>query len=568
MLAALSGTQVYESGSLDLRQWSLTDEQFQVEVPLEDYPIRRAMRGEEIFARCKCRRISVILLDRSDLDFIIFLMADGCIMPDHSRKLIDVQARTLADSETGAIIGGAIYALDRTLDVQQALQMEYEKAQLKQDAENAEEANKTKTTFLSTISHEIRTPIAALLGLIDLLLATDLSDTQLDYAQTIRSQVSFLLNLVSEVLDLNKVEAGRLQLEVASFDFRDLMEDIAKVTRYSLAGGSPAFEAILNVDDDLPLVLGDRGRLRQIVANLLGNAIKFAQNGKVIFTVNAELERGGVVRCTLIITEWVSTPFMISIYPRLTCRCSNGIGASPEQLGRVFQPFSQAESSTSRLYGGSGLGLSICRTLLQEMHGEVSLTSPGLGKGCTATVQLSLPVYMPSRPQSSTDHHTQYSIQHSPSGINSSRSRSSIASLNQLSHSQSRRGSESDFAVENQKATVADGELEHPRQHYIVLIAEDNEILLKITCEMVAKMGFRHIRVTNGQAAVNAVTTSLESNDSEHTISLVLMDLWMPGMSGLDASRVIRQRLDASDLPIIALTVSFPCLVCLDVCLV
>ena len=265
------------------------------------------------------------------------------------------------------------YAIVVVEDITERREME----KLRIDKEAAVGANRAKSEFLANMSHEIRTPMNGVLGMAELLLDTGLTATQRRYAQNVRNSGEALLRIINDILDFSKIEAGKMELDAVDFNVHEMTEEVAEL----LAGHAHAkgLELACQIDDDVPAVVGgDPGRLRQVLTNLVGNAVKFTGCGEVGITVSRVLAENGAAPAGCAILKFAVR--------------DTGIGISNEARSRLFRAFSQGDGSTTRKFGGTGLGLVICKQLVELMGGEIDIDSrPGEGSTVWFTVRLTTP---------------------------------------------------------------------------------------------------------------------------------------------------------------------------------
>ncbi|WP_175254060.1 PAS domain S-box protein [Pseudomonas sp. BMW13] len=390
------------------------------------------------------------------------------VRPDGTVRFIQAGGRVERDDK-----GSAIRVTGINIDITHERELQ---ADLIVAKDLADAASAAKTSFLANMSHEIRTPMNAVLGMLMLARQTELTLRQRDYLDKAHGAATSLLGLLNDILDYSKIEAGKLQLEQHPFELDSLMTDLGVVLSGNQGGKS--VEVVFDIDTDLPVMLvGDSLRLEQVLINLAGNALKFTERGEVVVSLRMIQRHEASV--------------MLHVGVR-----DSGIGITPEQLARIFDSFTQAEASTTRRFGGTGLGLFICRSLVELMGGELQVEST-LGEGSHFWFTLELPIV--------------------------------------------------------QQKSIKDDL--PPSEHCLrVLVVDDNPIAGQVLKQTIESIGWQAELVNSG---VHAVGKTLAAASEGNPFQVVLMDWRMPELDGVRAAQIMRSSGDGENAPVIIMITAY-----------
>jgi PAS domain S-box-containing protein len=388
------------------------------------------------------------------------------VTPTGETRWVSSRSNAIRD-EAGTVVGHVGTTEDITLRKLAELELIRAKAV-------AEEAARAKTDFLATMSHEIRTPMNGVIGMIGLLLDTDLQPDQREFAETVRSSGEVLLTIINDILDFSKIEAGHLELEAADFDLRAVTDEVAELMAEK--AHAKDLEIAVAFDAGVPRsVRGDPTRLQQVLMNLTGNAIKFTHRGEVVVRVSVEKQREAGWRL------------------RFTVR-DTGIGMTIEEQGRIFRPFQQADSSTTRKYGGTGLGLMISKRLIEAMGGTIGVDSSA---GCGSTFCFTIEISASTAP-------TKWLESTSP-----------------------------------------------PLHAVRVLVVDDNQTNRRILEHQLTGWGCACVSVDSGKHALDELSAAVRRGAA---YQIAILDMQMPELDGLQLARAVRRSEELHGIKLLLLT--------------
>ncbi len=393
---------------------------------------------------------------------------------------LDLKFTRQIDGKTGYAIC-SIHSIRETIDQPACYLASFtdisdrmENEQLRFDKETAEAANKAKSQFLANMSHEIRTPLNGVTGMLELLSRSELEGFQQRYIDIAQNSAHSLLSVINDILDFSKIEAGKMELDTIDFRARDLLADVVDI--FASQTASKNIELIGHINPSIPdWLVGDPERLRQILINLMGNAVKFTDTGLVSLTANCTEKSDSSVELTIEVKD-------------------TGCGIDQESLQQLFKSFTQADSSTTRKYGGTGLGLTISRQLISLMDGDITVTSD-IGEGSVFTLTVELPL--------------------------------------------------------SEKVSTDKSQLPPSVAGTRVLVVDDHPVNLELMQQLLTPFGLEIDCASSGYKALQLIE---KANQSSSPYELLLLDYHMPEMDGIELADRIRKTKNGAELKVIMLT--------------
>lgn len=479
------------------------------------YSTTFAISGAQALERLETAKPDLILLDMMMPDM------DGlqiCSIIKSNPETCDIPVIFLTASQSSehiiqAFDKGAVDYLTKPFNtrellarVRNHLELKHTRDQLKKALKELVESRdaalksaQIKSQFLANMSHEIRTPMNGVLGMTELLLQTPLTPQQLDYVQTLKNSGNNLLVIINDILDYSKLEAGEMRLQYEEFNLKKKLKEMSKLFAFQVSNKPISFE--VNCAPEVPTkIIGDLHKIQQILTNLIGNAIKFTEAGKIQVNVTKVAGLPGEIYQNYL-TEFSSpSDKIMSNHCQLRFEvCDTGIGIKPEDQENIFKSFFQADSSSTRRYAGTGLGLAICQQLVQLMNGKIGVESE-FGKGSkfwfTINVQYVTP-NMTDEPSNDVLEENTNTFTNTPSLASAGEAGENLASLK-------------------------------------ILVVEDTRVNQKVIQQQLKRLGCHADCVNNGQEALD----QLELMDYD----LILMDCQMPVLDGYAATQIIRER--------------------------